>query len=520
MARHTLDVVKRVFRINQTASHHRSLHTAFGYNAILDVDLVEECLALLALQEPPVRVLDVGCGDGFALSQLQAELEARGVGDAFLFYGMGVNWYEPMYLPYERFLFTGLHAAAFDRFRFDLVISVFAFHYLWHKLEGIEKLHNRLLADGGLAILHFPGYLVHAPKYMPAAETMEEEGHADFARFIAQHSEPSGQPQMHYDITTLLSDDGDRTELGRFGRLSFQREPGGVLDWGLSLAGFGVVPKGFRYNDSRREHPDYVVSYYHPRQPGPPSQERLWRKVFIEPDESSPAKAAARQPALHCIVDPRVTGRIILSYPGFRESADSEAIAFDMHAERLLDYGLGAVVRMNNPYQAGVDYPTFLVNNLRRTIDRCLGEAESICGTPEPTLYLCGYSAGASAIAAVAAAYPQIARILLIAPSVDAGEDAVRESLPQFAGDVYIISGADDPIVMPSQARRFYHYAGSARRRALVILPDCGHSFEGAANQEIMDEALFWAFADSACFPEPELEVRPPPVEIDPALTE
>lgn len=46
--------------------------------------------------------------------------------------------------------------------------------------------------------------------------------------------------------------------------------------------------------------------------------------------------------------------------------------------------------------------------------------------------------------------------------------------------------------------------ASDARKKALVVIPDCDHQFQGLVNGKIMSKAPFWAFADDESFPSPE----------------
>ena len=101
-----LDFARQVYRINQTAEHSRSLGTEYGYNSILNTDLVRQCLEILDCRRDVVRVLDIGCGDGSALYELENALAREGVAQHFKFYGMGSNWYSRMRISPKNFLLT------------------------------------------------------------------------------------------------------------------------------------------------------------------------------------------------------------------------------------------------------------------------------------------------------------------------------------------------------------------------------------------------------------------------------
>jgi hypothetical protein len=144
------------------------------------------------------------------------------------------------------------------------------------------------------------------------------------------------------------------------------------------------------------------------------------------------------------------------------------------------------------------------VDDLRATIDYALANAGSICSTREPDLYLMGISAGAGAIAVVAAEYRQIKKVLLLAPSVDAGKAAIEEAFGKFRGEAYIAVGEYDECVGKEAGDYFLGLATAASKKTLVVTPNCDHQFQGLVNGKIMSKAPFWAFAGDESLPSPE----------------
>lgn len=120
------------------------------------------------------------------------------------------------------------------------------------------------------------------------------------------------------------------------------------------------------------------------------------------------------------VVHPRLdANNIVVNYPGRGGHIDGYRDKHRKMAEHMTKH-IGAVVRMPNlewPYE---DYSETVVEDLRSTLNSILADSSDICGTASPTLLLLGYSAGASAIAAVAGDYPTVKRILLMAPSTNA----------------------------------------------------------------------------------------------------
>jgi alpha/beta superfamily hydrolase len=156
---------------------------------------------------------------------------------------------------------------------------------------------------------------------------------------------------------------------------------------------------------------------------------------------------------------------IIINYPGYQGDIDGHQGKYRTLAHLLRRKGIGAVIRMGNHYRYGFLYEKSAVADLRATIDYALANAESICSTREPDLYLMGFSAGAGAIAIVAADYPQIKKVLLLAPSVDAGKTAIEEAFVKFRGEVYIAVGEDDECVGKEAGEYFLGLATSACKK-------------------------------------------------------
>jgi dienelactone hydrolase len=192
---------------------------------------------------------------------------------------------------------------------------------------------------------------------------------------------------------------------------------------------------------------------------------------------------------------------IIVNYPGLQGDIDGYQGKYRTLADLIRRKGLGAVIRMDNQHRHDFLYEKSVVANLKATIDYALANAESICASGAPDIYLMGFSAGAGAIAIVAADYPQIKKVLLLAPSVDAGKDAIDEAFGKFRGEVYIAIGEDDECVGREAGNYFLGLATGARKKRLVVIPKCDHQFQGRINGKIMSKAPFWAFAADESFP-------------------
>lgn len=203
-------------------------------------------------------------------------------------------------------------------------------------------------------------------------------------------------------------------------------------------------------------------------------------------------------------VHPYSNGVIVVNYPGITGNIDGYNNKYCQLADFLQERGLGTVVRMGNELIEDLPYPKGMIDNFKYVVEHCLAHGEQLSGKQNPTLYLMGFSAGASTIAAVAGDYSEVDKILLMAPSGDAGQSAVEKGLGKFKGEVYVAVGARDEVVGPEAGKTFYDLATPAKVRKLVVIPNCDHQFKGEINGRIMSKAPLWAFAGDTTFPSPK----------------
>jgi hypothetical protein len=178
-------------------------------------------------------------------------------------------------------------------------------------------------------------------------------------------------------------------------------------------------------------------------------------------------------------IHPNDSRKIIINVPGYNGDIDGYAEKYKKLANLLQDQNVGAVVRTGNFFRDKYlpDY------NLRTALEYSQDNALEICGKENPEIMLMGFSAGASAIAAVACEYPQVSKILLQAPS---GDMPTVKNLRKFTGEVVIVNGEDDEVVGSGAGPLFYSFAESAKKRELFMIPDCDHQFRGEKNGRIM----------------------------------
>ena len=195
---------------------------------------------------------------------------------------------------------------------------------------------------------------------------------------------------------------------------------------------------------------------------------------------------------------------IVINYPGYNGDINGWANKYMKLADFMVTNGIGAVVRTSNLAVSGLDFAEFSKTHLRRVIRYTLNSSSDICGKNNPEIYLVGYSAGAGVIASVAHEFPEVKKILLVAPSGDAGMESIRNGLAKFIGDVSITVGEKDEVVGVSVGRTFYDLATSASTIRLRKVPDCDHQFRGETNGMILSKAMLWAFKNDKTYPSPD----------------
>ena len=211
---------------------------------------------------------------------------------------------------------------------------------------------------------------------------------------------------------------------------------------------------------------------------------------------------------------PAASNVIIVNAPGAGEAKDGRGDRYDTIAKHIQARGIAAFVTHAPPHpDAENKFPDepysyrdaswnlTVVESLANVIEHVLENAEEICGTATPTLYLSGFSAGGSACGAVAFYYPAVKRLLFLS-TYDSVGNYFYDGVKQFTGDIYVAHGEQDQMA-GFLAMMLPGLAGNATVHSEQI-PDCDHRFTGATNSKILSNAFLWAFADNATFPSPE----------------
>jgi dienelactone hydrolase len=200
---------------------------------------------------------------------------------------------------------------------------------------------------------------------------------------------------------------------------------------------------------------------------------------------------------------PATCDRLLIIYPGLDASLDGESRQFTQAhpfryrrlAERLQAEGAAAVVRLANPPCGYYGDGQVAVDRLAGAIDYALAHARAMCGHPRPELCLMGFSAGAGAVAALAGTY-QPKRLLLVAPSGDAGPRRIVAGLREYTGQLVILVGEQDKVVGRDAACLFDEISPSACPKEVRLVPGCDHFFTSPDHDQLLEETSLRIFAD------------------------
>lgn len=197
-------------------------------------------------------------------------------------------------------------------------------------------------------------------------------------------------------------------------------------------------------------------------------------------------------------------GIVIINYPGANGDIDGYENKYQKIASMLADKQIGTVIRLSNETVDRMDWETATQEVLQHTIEYVLENGQELSGSDSPTLYLMGFSAGASAISVVCGIYEEVKKVLLIAPSEDAGWEAMQHGLSLYKNELYITAGEDDIYIGMHTAPKIDAIATITSRKEIITIPNCDHQFKGKDNGIILSKAPLWAFARDDSYPSPD----------------
>ncbi len=197
-------------------------------------------------------------------------------------------------------------------------------------------------------------------------------------------------------------------------------------------------------------------------------------------------------------------GAVIINCPGHRGDISGYNNKYVTLADHLVAEGLGTVIRMPNIERPGTQYGPELVADIRAVIEYALKHTGEIGAVSDADFFLMGFSAGGFAVAAVAAEYPQVKKILLMEPTISTTlMGPFPDTFQKFEGEVAIVVG-DHDAVGPEGGKFYYNAFSNAFQRQMVTVPNCNHQFMGRVNGQIMAKAPIWAFLGDPTYPSPD----------------
>ena len=238
--------LKKCAKVNETTSRDRSIYGNRGYQDILDFDFMDFIRKRLSSQDS-IRVLDIGCGNGNGMHELETAVQDAGLSDRVHIAGIGINQYDDMKIGnFELSDVLGYEVSPADRF--DLAVSVFCFHYMPDKLRAIEHVYNHLLRDDGEARLNFPSDLVRLGEQTSKDVTFEVDEDERFGGFLRETA-----PNIHIAYEMPTADPYQYAMRCEYGKLVMRKGEGKRLSFPVSL----INIEQLEHKDSR-----YLVSFY------------------------------------------------------------------------------------------------------------------------------------------------------------------------------------------------------------------------------------------------------------------
>ena len=225
-------------------------------------------------------------------------------------------------------------------------------------------------------------------------------------------------------------------------------------------------------------------------------------KIYTEIKEREIDKDLEIFAPIEIKIHPLNSNTIVINYPGFQGSIDGYNNKYLKIGGMVIVRRIGAYVQLGNTMWEGLSYSQSVVDDLSFIIEVVIQNSINICGSINPDIYLMGFSSGGSAVAAICSKFPQVKKILLIAPSFDAGEIAIMEGLGKFTGEVYIANGDKDEVIPYLVGHLYEQFSKkTAFKVKWSVIPNCDHYFKGSANGLILSQAVLWAFNDYLDFP-------------------
>lgn len=187
---------------------------------------------------------------------------------------------------------------------------------------------------------------------------------------------------------------------------------------------------------------------------------------------------------------PTMSGKIIINIPGADGSVKGYMNKYVNLGDHIQDKGFASFVRVPN------DRPQEFLNTGRCIVNYCLEHSKEICGQDIPELWLMGFSAGGASTLLTAWEYPEITKVLAINPFIETVRDDVRRYLPEYKGELYIVTGENDKIIGSDTVGYIKKFANNVSELQTHIIPNCDHQLKGDDNARILSQLPEYYFLE------------------------
>lgn len=177
--------------------------------------------------------------------------------------------------------------------------------------------------------------------------------------------------------------------------------------------------------------------------------------------------------SLDVAVHPARSGVIFITIPGIDGSVDGYESKYVDIADLVKSKHNVAVVRSSNPFITSFHWES----NLRQLLSYVSENAEYLCGTKAPGLYIMAHSAGAAIAAQIAHEYSQVKRLLLVNTASKLDLNKILSGLSNFNGErIAIVYGEHDPSVLTIND---FNSLKTKAKKVTCVLPGVDHNFSG-----------------------------------------
>jgi len=194
---------------------------------------------------------------------------------------------------------------------------------------------------------------------------------------------------------------------------------------------------------------------------------------------------------------------ILIIYPGASGSIDGYNNKYKKIAQLIKSKNIATVIQMDNNYyfSSSLTYGDLMIDKIAQVIEYVDNNSKKLTGYNQVNFYLAGVSASAGAMATISGGFPQIKKMLFIAPALSVGIENIKRGLQHYEGELYLTAGENDEIKAFNSAKTYHDISERALKKELVIIPECDHQFRGERNGKIMANAFLWAFSEKSNFP-------------------